>query len=183
MCPICAVDALASWSTVSALLFAATSKGCTPGLAFTATKNKFQLCPGASHTIASLPSSRFHPYSVKAVYIDVVYNISNKPYQLYYYIMHVRLTLTLWLPRAPNGALKMPCLINPVALRSTQQPQRSYPVYFAHVLTSVLIYILSIFIASCTDITTTKMSLSCAIALVRVVIRLVGASFWSSQFL
>ena len=56
----------------------------------------------------------------------------------------------------------MPCLINPAVLRSTQQPQRSYPVYFAHVLSSVLIYILSIFIASCTDITTTKMSLSCA---------------------
>ena len=26
--------------------------------------------------------------------------------------------LTLWLPRAPNGALKIPCLINPIALRS-----------------------------------------------------------------
>ena len=50
--------------------------------------------------------------------------------------------LTLWLPRAPNGALKMPGLISHVVPRSTQQPQRSYPVYFAHVLTSVLIYIL-----------------------------------------
>ena len=50
--------------------------------------------------------------------------------------------LTLWLPRAPNGALKMPGLISHVVLRGTQQPQRLYPVYFAHVLTSVLIYIL-----------------------------------------
>ena len=50
--------------------------------------------------------------------------------------------LTLWLPRAPNGALKMPGLISHVVPRSTQQPQRLYPVYFAHVLTSVLIYIL-----------------------------------------
>ena len=50
--------------------------------------------------------------------------------------------LTLWLPRAPNGALKMPGLISHVVPRSTQRPQRLYPVYFAHVLTSVLIYIL-----------------------------------------
>ena len=91
--------------------------------------------------------------------------------------------LTLWLPRAPNGALKMPGLISHVVPHSTQQPQRSYPVYFAHVLTSVLIYILLIFIASCTDITTTKMTLSCANALVRAATCLVGASFWSSQFL
>ncbi len=56
-------------------------------------------------------------------------------------------------------------------------------VYFAHVLTSVLIYNLSIFIASCTDITTTKMMLSCAIVLVRAATCLVGASFWCSQFL
>ena len=51
-------------------------------------------------------------------------------------------SLTLWLPRAPNGALKMPGLISHVVPRSTQQPHRLYPVYFAHVLTSVLIYIL-----------------------------------------
>ena len=38
------VDAVASWSTLSALLLAATSKGCTPGLAFTTTYNKFQSC-------------------------------------------------------------------------------------------------------------------------------------------
>ena len=55
-----------------------------------------------------------------------------------------------------------------------------YPVYFVHVLTSMLIYVLSIFIAPCTDITTTKMSLSCTIALVRAATCLVGASFWSS---
>ena len=90
---------------------------------------------------------------------------------------------TLWLPRAPKSALKMPVLISRVVPRSMQQPQRLYPVYFAHALTSVLIYILSIFIASCTDITTTKMSLSCAIVLVRATTGLVGASFWSSQFL
>ena len=53
-----------------------------------------------------------------------------------------RVMFTLWLPRAPNGALKMPGLISHVVPRSTQQPQRLYPVYFAHVLTSVLIYIL-----------------------------------------
>ena len=57
-------------------------------------------------------------------------------------LVFVMLLLTLWLLRAPNGALKMPGLISHVVPRSTQQPQRYYPVYFAHVLTSVLIYIL-----------------------------------------
>ena len=92
---ISTVDAAASWSTLSAqphLRVAHLVLHLQPLRTYSSRALVFLMFSGASHAIASLPSSQFHPYSVKAVWYTC--NISNKPY-INCYIMHRHLAFNL----------------------------------------------------------------------------------------